>query len=119
MENNSIKFPITVTKNLGRKSGYTASYGPWQSTYEAHGETAAEAKENLTGALVLALHTIRTAEPQFAAGDDDALHVAVPAFDGGSTWYRVTDRATLTTYSINPADHAFNECVGMTIIPAR
>lgn len=119
-EDTIVRLPVTVTKNPGRKSGYTATYGPWQSPIEAQGTTAAEAKASLTAALVTAIDAISRPEARFASADDGALHVAVPAIDGGSTWYRVTDgRVTLTTYSSHPTSEAFDTCVGMTVIPSR
>ena len=114
-----VRILVAVTKNPGRKSGYTARYGDWPRSIEASGPTAAEARSNLTAALIMAVSTAIQPEPRFAQADDGALHVAIPDHDGGSRWYRVTEgRARLTTYSSHPTSEAFSSCVGMTVMPA-
>jgi hypothetical protein len=115
-----IKLPVTVTKNPGRRSGYTAAYG---HRYYASGATQAEARDNLTAALAVALDTIATAQPRFAREDDavagGALWAAIPAADGGSRWWRIAADAWGGTSDSRPAAEAFDGCVGMTIVPNR
>ncbi len=119
-EDASVKLPVTVTKNPGRKAGYTAAYGRYPYDIEARGATAAEARANLTAALATAVKTAIEARPAFARDDDGALWVAVPAADGGSRWWRVTaDSARHNTSSSSPTAEAFGTCTGMTIIPVR
>ena len=119
-EGTSVKLPVTVTKKPGRKAGYTASYGEYPHDIEADGATAAEAKANLADELALALATIVEDKPAFARGSDGALWAAVPAADGGSRWWRVTDvAARCNTMSCTPTADAFTGCAGMTIIPLR
>ena len=119
-EDTNVKLPVTVTKNPGRMSGYTATYGEWPHSISVEGATALAAKTRLTGAVAAAVDAILRPEPKFARADDGALHVAIPDHDGGSRWYRVTDgRATLTTFSSHPTSEAFDSCVGMTVIPNR
>lgn len=116
----NIKLAVTVTKNSGRGSGYTATYGDYPRDIWAEGATAAEARANLAAALVTALTTITTARPSFARADDGALWVAVPQYDAGSRHYRVTDvDAWGGTSSSGAAADAFATCVGMTVIPNR
>ena len=121
-EDTTIRMPVTVTRNNGsdKSRRYTATYGPWQHPIEAEGSTPTEAKANLTALLAAALHAVRADEPRFARDDNGAVHVAVPDYDGGSRWYRVTDeKATLTTFSRHATSEAFTTCVGMTVIPGR
>jgi hypothetical protein len=119
-ETANVKLAVTVTKNAGRKSGYTATYGEYPRDIWAEGATAAEARANLTAALVAAIDTITTAKPSFARADDGAMWVAVPQYDGGSRHYRVTDvDAWGGTSSSGAASEAFATCVGMTVIPNR
>jgi hypothetical protein len=119
-EDASVKLPVTVTKNPGRKVGYTAAHGRYPHDIEAHGATAAEARANLTAALATAIKTMTEARPAFARDVDGALWVAVPAPDGGSRWWRVTaDTARHNTSSSSPTAEAFDGCVGMPIIPVR
>ena len=121
-EEASVKLGVTVARNNGRDKSarYTATYGEWPHTIETEGSTPAEAKSRLTAALAAAVDAILRPEPRFARADDGALHVAIPDFDGGSRWYRVTDeKARLTTMSSHPTGEAFTTCVGMTVIPNR
>jgi hypothetical protein len=116
----TVQLPVTVTKNPGRKAGYTAAYGRYPYDIEVRGATAAEARANLTAALATAVKTVIEARPAFARDADGALWVAVPAADGGSRWWRVTaDSARHNTSSGSPAAEAFGGCTGMTIIPVR
>jgi predicted RNase H-like HicB family nuclease len=120
MTETTVRLPVTVEKRPGREAGYVATYGTYPREIEAGGATAAEARDNLTAALAVAIDTLRQARPQFARADDGALHVAVPDYDGGSRWYRVTDdKARLTTSSCHPTAEAFTTCVGMTVIPGN
>ena len=115
----NVKLTVDVTKNRGRK-GYTATYGEYPRDIWSEGATAAEAKANLAAALVTALDTIMTAKPSFARADDGAMWAAVPAYDGGSRHYRITDvDAWGGTSSSGAAAEAFGSCVGMTVIPNR
>ena len=119
-EETSVKLPVTVTKNPGRKSGYTATYGQYPHDIWADGATAAEARANLTARLVTALTTAIEAKPSFAREDDGGgWWAAVPTWDGGSRHYRITDTAWGGTSSSHPAADAFGGCVGMTVIPNR
>jgi len=116
----SIKLAVTVTKNSGRGSGYSATYGDYPNDIWAEGATAAEARANLAAKITTALTTIIDAKPSFARADDGAMWVAVPQHDGGSRHYRVTDvDAWGGTSSSGPAAEAFGTCVGMTVIPNR
>jgi phage terminase large subunit-like protein len=116
----TIKLPVTVMKNPGRKSGYTATYGQYPGDIRAEGVTAAEARSNLTAMLVTAVATITEAKPRFARDDSGAVWAAVPAFDGGSRWWRVTGEcARENTWTDTPASESFTSCVGMTVMPAR
>jgi hypothetical protein len=117
-----IKLGITVTRNAGRKTAhkYTATYGAYPHDIWADGATALEARANLTAKIAVALATITEAKPRFARDEDGALWVAVPAHDGGSRWWRVTnDSACQNTSTCQPAAEAFSQCVGMSIIPNR
>jgi predicted RNase H-like HicB family nuclease len=117
-EEASVRIPVTVTKNPGRKAGYTASYGQYPHDIEARGATAAEARANLTAALATALTTIRDAEPSFARDDDGTFMVAVPAADGGSHWWRVgSEKARRNAMSSHPAAEAFTGIYHFTVIP--
>jgi hypothetical protein len=122
-EDTSVKLAVTVNRNPGRckAARYTATYGDWPYDIEAEGPTATEAKANLTAKLATALRTITEAKPTFARDDDgSAMWVAVPAWDGGATHWRVTDRdAWGGTSTSQPAADAFTSCVGMTVIPNR
>jgi hypothetical protein len=116
-----IKLGVTVTKNPGRRSGYTATWGDYPGDISAEGATQLEARANLTAKIEIALVTITEARPRFARDDDNGgLWVAVPAADGGSRWWRVTDDgARETTSTSQPAAAAFDDCLGMTIVPSR
>ena len=116
----NVRLAVTVTKNSGRKSGYTATYGDYPRDIWAEGTTAAEARANLTAKIVTAIDTIKTAEATFARADDGALWAAMPMYDGGSRHYRVTDDSAWGGVSSSgPASDAFDRCVGMTVIPNR
>lgn len=118
--NANVRLEVTVTKNAGRGSGYSATYGEYPRDIWAEGATAAEARANLTAKLITALTTIVAAKPSFARADDGAMWVAVPQHDGGSRHYRVTDvDAWGGTSSSGAAAEAFATCVGMTVIPNR
>jgi hypothetical protein len=115
-----VKLGITVTRNAGSKTAhkYTATWGTYPYDIWADGATATEARANLTVKIGAALETFTTAKPRFARDDDGALWVAVPAHDGGSRWWRVTnDSARQNASTSQPAGEAFSQCVGMTIIP--
>lgn len=118
-EDTSVKLPVTVIKNPGRKSGYQATYGNYPSDIWADGATAAEAKANLAAKLTTALETIVTAKPSFAHDDQNGLWAAMPAWDGGSYQYRIADgRVRRNSSSSHPTSEAFKTCVGMTVIPS-
>ena len=120
MQEASVRLPVTVTKNHGRKSGYMATYGDYPRDIWAEGTTAAEARANLTAKLVTAITTITTGEATFARDDDGAMWAAVPMYDGGSRHYRVTDdHAWGGVSSSQPAAEAFASCYHMTVIPSR
>lgn len=118
-EQATVKLDVTVTKNPGRGSGYSATYGSYPRDIWAEGATAAEAKANLTAKMVTALTAIIEAKPSFARADDGAMWAAVPQYDGGSRHYRITSDAWGGTSSSGPASEAFTTCVGMTVIPVR
>jgi len=122
-EEASVKLAVTVTKNPGRAMGYTATYGRYPYDIDAYGATETAAKANLAAKLATAITTMIEAKPRFARGDSDDMWAAVPAADGGSTWYRITsDGARLNSYTSHPAAEAFeafDTCVGMTVIPSR
>ena len=120
-EETNVKLPVTVTRNPGSSKSrrYTATYGPWQSPIEAEGSTAAEAKANLTAALVTALQAIRENRPKFARDDNGDLMVAVASYSGGSDHWRVNGSARLNTFHSGPPAEAFDNCWHMTVIPER
>jgi hypothetical protein len=115
----TVRLPVTVAKRRGRGSGYVATFGVYPHDIEATGGTAAEARANLTAALVTAVETILTAVPRFGRDDDGAFLAAVPTADGGSRHWRVTDTARGGTSSSRPASEAFEDCYHQTVIPNR
>lgn len=115
----TVRLPVTVEKRYGRGAGYVARFGAYPHDIEATGATVAAARENLTAALVTAVNTILTAEPRFGRDDDGAFLAAVPAADGGSRIWRVTDTAWGGTSSSRPACEAFADCYHQTVIPNR
>jgi hypothetical protein len=118
-EDTSLRLPVTVTKNPGRKSGYHAEFGSYPHDISRDGATAAEAKASLLAAIVTAVNS-HEQKPSFARDDDGAVWAAIPAADGGSRWFRVTnDTARQTGSASSPAADAFSSCVGMTVIPNR
>ena len=119
-EDTSVRLGVTVIKNPGRKAGYQATYGEYPADIWADGATAAEAKANLTAKLATALQTITEAQPTFARDDSGGMWAAVPAWDGGSNWYRITDEGVRrNSSSSHPTAEAFTTCVGMTVVPSR
>ena len=117
-EQASVKMDVTITKNPGRGSGYTASYGQYPRSIEAHGATQGEAKANLTAALNVALRTMIEVKPAFARDDEGAVWAALPAADGGSTEWRITNGTARQIGSACSAPaQAFGGCIGMTAIP--
>jgi hypothetical protein len=121
MKDTTVKLPVTVAKNPGRGSGWTATYGDYPHDLWAEGPTEAAAKDALTAKITTALAAIMAAKPSFARdADNAAMWVAVPAADGGCREWRVTDvDAWGGTSSSNPADDAFAACVGLAVIPRR
>lgn len=116
-EDTYVRIPVTVTKRPGRKSGYTAEYGTYPRSIECTAPTAAEAKAALAAAIATAVRSYEQT-PSFARDEDGALWAAVPASDGGSTWYRVTgEKVRLNTMRSAPTAEAFTSCVGFTVIP--
>ena len=119
-EEATVKVAVRVTRNPGRskEARYTAAYGDWPRDISADGATAAEAKANLAAAVNTALRTILDGKPTFARDDQGGMWAAVPAYDGGSNWWRVTDEeARRNTSSSRPTSEAFASCTGMTVIP--
>jgi hypothetical protein len=115
-----VKLGITVTRNDGRKGAHkhTATWGTYPYDIWADGATATEARANLTAKINNALGTFTTAKPRFARDDTGAMWAAVPAWDGGSRWWRITaDGARQNTSTCQPSDEAFSQVVGMEIIP--
>ena len=99
--------------------GYTATYGAWPYDIDAYGATETAAKANLAAKLATAVTTMIKARPTFARDDDGAMWAAVPAYDGGSRWYRVTSDVYGASSTSQPTAEAFSNCVGMTVIPNR
>jgi hypothetical protein len=119
MTDATIRLPVSVTKNPGRRSGWTAAYGQYPPI-QARGATAAEARAALADALAVALDAITRNSPSFHRDDQGGLWVAVPAADGGSHSWRVTDEGARQTGSSNsPPAEAHARAVGMTPVPAR
>jgi hypothetical protein len=117
MEDTTVRIPVTVTKLPGRKAGWLAEYGRYPYGIETREATAGEAKAALAAAIMTAA-SVHQQRPRFARDDDGAVWAAIPAADGGSTWYRITnDTARLNTMASAPAADAFTSCVGMTVIP--
>lgn len=126
MNKTTARLPITVEYRPARRfiggrqpAQWVARYGRYPQDIEATGKTQADAKANLTAALIKALDMITTQEPAFGRDDDGALLVAVPAADGGSKHWRVTDTARCNTVSSTPAAEAFTSCYHQTVIPKR
>jgi len=126
MTETTARIPITV-KHCPAVRGFrhsmparwVATYGSYPHDIEATGKTEAEAKANLTAALLTALEVITTHEPVFGRDDDGALLAAVPAADGGSRHWRITDTAWCGTVTSSPAAEAFADCYHQTVIPRR
>lgn len=117
----TIRLDASMSKNPGRNAGWTATWGGGRPNITGQGATQAEARAALAAAIDTALLAILDGQPAFARDDDNGgVWVAVPAFDGGSHLWRVTDEdARQCGSGCHPPAEAFTRSAGMTIVPAR